>query len=138
MQMRNQLDILPKYAFYMDGMATLMRNTMEVLYLSGEPVELKDVIEFLSTLPQYPSQLATDAWKGKECCKRLKTAYEGGQSDKRVKELADYFFAYYPQLSNFAKDMLHDGAIGVLIGMRDAAAVERMNGSLLAKLFRKQ
>jgi hypothetical protein len=82
--------------------------------------------------------LVADHWKGGGCSQRIKAAFEGRQNEKRVKELCDYFFSYYPEISPTSMDMLHDGAIGVLIGMRDAAAVERMNGSLLAKLFRQK
>lgn len=118
MKKRETIDVIGRYAFFMEGVATLVTNTLEVLHLSGERWDMSVFMQFIDSAPQNRIDLGEPDWQKRMCNQRLKAAFERTNGSKRCQELMDYFLAYLPNRSYAANDMLHDAVVGVITGLR--------------------
>jgi hypothetical protein len=111
--------------FIMEGVAMLVRNVTQVLHWSGEPADECEVIQLIHDLREFDGNSDTKWWDMGEFGRRLKLVgdrMDRTDMERRVAEMFDYFFNYYPRRPSHVKELLCEAAIGAMMGVRDAKA----------------
>lgn len=112
------MDVMWRYEFWRDGCRMMAMVVCVVLRASKEPLTLKNVISFVSSMPRRPQDLTSDWWKNGFCSTCLEKAYNAlPRSETEV--LTDYVLRYFPERSRICQEMLIDAFIGILTGIEN-------------------
>lgn len=123
MQTREPIDIVPYYAFWMEGCGTLIQGVCLMLRISGHPVTRETIVRFVRSLPMLMVQLDGEAWKAGFCNEVCKEAFNRSRGTGReavVDEIIHYFASTFVMRSACTKEMLHDSVLGVVMGLDDS------------------
>jgi hypothetical protein len=112
--------------FWERAMRSLVRNCVDVLSMSGEPVSLHSMFELIRSAPTVPADLASREWKSKSACWRL---LEGARERARgtswevdCLEVSGYWLSDFP--------MLGDKTRGSIVAMFSTLAEALMRGKM--------
>ncbi|HVX13857.1 MAG TPA: hypothetical protein VHC22_21925 [Pirellulales bacterium] len=116
------VDQIRGYEFWREGCAALIANVCEVLKLAEMQVEPETIIRFVGSIELFLGSLKVAEKPDCFCDTCFRAAFElteGKDSQRRLKELMDYFAIYLDDRTWVARMMLIDSVIGVVSGLEN-------------------
>jgi hypothetical protein len=119
---REPIDLVPSYAFWMDGCATMTRYMLQMFELAEIEPSPERINSFLLSMPRVAEELTYPKWRQgyfNQCCEQAFTL-AAPQDRARLEEICSWFLGYFVKRSTFAKEMLIDSVGGVFRGVNEA------------------
>ncbi len=112
--------------FWERAMRSLIRNCVDVLIMSGEPVSLHAMFDLVRSAPADPACLASKEWKSRSACwRQLEIARDralGTSWEVDCREVAGYWLIHFPSLGEKTR--------GSIIAMFSTLAEALMRGKM--------